>query len=75
MSDPFAATASGNPTARLTMVKQMSRNWTVTMATNLASNSEEVVTSQWRLSPGVYLEANREQDGSYSLGVRWLRRY
>ena len=73
--DPFAATASGNPTARLTVVKQMNRDWTVTMATNLASNSEEVVSSQWRLSQGVYLEANREQDGSYSLGVKWLLRY
>ncbi|HQT94673.1 MAG TPA: translocation/assembly module TamB domain-containing protein, partial [Thermoanaerobaculaceae bacterium] len=73
--DPFAATQTGSPTARLTVVKQMNRDWTVTMATNLAANREEVVTSQWRLRQGVYLEANREQDGSYSLEVKWQRRY
>ncbi|MDD5563994.1 MAG: translocation/assembly module TamB domain-containing protein [Thermoanaerobaculaceae bacterium] len=73
--DPFAATQSGSPTARLTVVKQMNRDWTVTVATNLAANREEVITSQWRLRQGVYLEANREQDGSYSLEVKWQRRY
>jgi hypothetical protein len=45
------------------------------MSTNLAANSEEVVTSRWRLAQGVYLEANREQDGSYSLEVKWQHRY
>ncbi len=73
--DPFAATQTGSPTARLTVVKQMRRDWTVTVATNLAANREEVVTSRWRLALGVYLEANREQDGSYSLEVKWQRRY
>ena len=73
--DPFAATQTGNPAARLTVVKQMNRDWNVTMSTNLAANSEEVVTSRWRLAQGVYLEANREQDGSYSLEVKWQHRY
>jgi hypothetical protein len=73
--DPFAATQSGSPTARLTVVKQMNRDWTVTVASNLAANREEVVTSQWRLRQGVYLEANREVDGSYSLEVKWQHRY
>jgi hypothetical protein len=73
--DPFAATQSGSPTARLTVVKRMNRDWTVTVATNLAANREEVVTSRWRLRQGIYLEANREVDGSYSLEVKWQRRY
>ena len=73
--DPFAATQTGDPTARLTVVKQLNRDWTVTMSTNLTSNSQQVITSRWRLSQGVYLEANRELDGSYSLEVKWQRRY
>jgi autotransporter translocation and assembly factor TamB len=73
--DPFAATQTGDPTARLTVVKQMNRDWTVTMSTNLTSNSEQVITSRWRLAQGVYLEANRELDGSYSLEVKWQHRY
>jgi autotransporter translocation and assembly factor TamB len=73
--DPFAATQSGNPTARLTVVKQLSRGWTVTLSTNLASNREEIVTSRWRLGQGIYLEADRDVDGSYALDVKWQVRY
>jgi hypothetical protein len=73
--DPFASTQSGSPTARLTVAKQLSRDWSVTVSTNLASNREEIVTSRWRLGQGIYIEANREADGSYSMEVKWQRRY
>ena len=73
--DPFASTQSGSPTARLTVAKQLSRDWSVTVSTNLTSNREEIVNSRWRLGQGIYLEANREADGSYSMEVRWQRRY
>ena len=73
--DPFGATESGDPTARLTVVKQLSRNWSVTVATNLTSNREEVVTSRVRLGPGLLLDAQRQADGSYSLELKWQHRY
>jgi hypothetical protein len=73
--DPFASTQSGSATARLTVAKQLSRTWNVTISTNLTSNREEIVTSRWRLGQGVYLQANREADGSYSMEVKWQRRY
>ena len=73
--DPFLATQGGNPTARLTVVKQLSQNWSVTLATNLDSNREDLIMSRWRLAPGVYLEAMRDVDSSYSLEVKWQRRY
>ena len=73
--DPFAATQTGSPTARLTVVKQLSHDWTVTVSTNLTSNREEVVTSRWLLGQGVYLEANRDVDGAYALDIKWQFRY
>ena len=73
--DPFASTQSGSPTARLTVAKQLSRTWNVTISTNLTSNREEIVASRWRLGQGIYLQANREADGSYSMEVKWQRRY
>jgi len=73
--DPFAATESGDPTARLTVVKQLSRNWSVTVATNLTSNREEVITSRVRLGQGLFLDAQRQADGSYSVEVKWQHRY
>lgn len=73
--DPFAATETGSPTARVTVVKQLSSDWTVTVSTNLAANREEVIQSRWRLGQGLFLQASRDIDGSYSMEVKWQRRY
>lgn len=73
--DPFADTTSGTPSARLTVVKQLSADWTVSVATNLSSNREELVSSRYQFAPGVFLVATRDVDGSYSLDVKWQRRY
>jgi hypothetical protein len=73
--DPVATSQTGNPTARLTVAKQLSRDWIVTVSTTLASNREEVIVSRWRLAQGLYLEATRDTDGSYALDVKWQRRY
>jgi translocation and assembly module TamB len=73
--DPFASTQSGSPTARLTVAKQLTRDWLFVVSTNLTSNREEIVTSRWRVGLGVYLEAARQADGSYSVGIQWQRRY
>ena len=62
-------------TARVTLVKQLAPNWTVVVESNLSSNREEVVISRWYLSPGLFLEATRDTDGSYSLDVKLRRRY
>ena len=73
--DPFVTTEAGTPTARLTVVKQLSPDWAVTVSTNLSSNREEVILSRWRVAKDVFLEATRDTDGSYSLEVKWRRRY
>lgn len=73
--DPFVSTEAGTPTARVTMVKQLSPDWSVTVSTNLSSNREEVIQSRWRVGKDLFLEATRDTDGSYSLEVKWRRRY
>jgi len=73
--DPLAVSPTGDPTARLTVVKRLSSELTVAVSTNLASNREEVLNARWRLGSGTFLEANRDSDGSYSLEIKWLRRY
>jgi autotransporter translocation and assembly factor TamB len=73
--DPSAITSTGGAATRLTVVKRFSTQWTVAVATNLDSNRQEVISSTWRLASGVYLEARREADGSYSMEVRWQRHY
>jgi hypothetical protein len=73
--DPFAEVSTGNPTARVTVVKQFSPAWTVILETNLSSNREEVITSRWRLGTGVFVEATRDTDGTYALDLKLRRRY
>ncbi|GBC80417.1 hypothetical protein HRbin09_01654 [bacterium HR09] len=68
-------TEAGTPTARVTMVKQLSPDWSVTVSSNLSSNREEVIQSRWRVGKDLFLEATRDTDGSYSLEVKWRRRY
>lgn len=73
--DPFVTAETGTPTARVTVVKQLSGDWWVTVSSNLSSNREEVVVSRWRVGKDLFLEATRDTDGSYSLELRWRRRY
>ncbi len=73
--DPFARTDAGDPTARVTLVKQISPSWTVAVESNLSANREELIYSRWILAPQVYLEATRRRDGSWSLDLRIRKRY
>ncbi len=73
--DPFAEVSTGNPAARITVVKQLSPTWTMVVQSNLSANREEAVTSRWMLGPGLFLEANRDIDGTYGLDLKLRRRY
>ncbi len=73
--DPFAETSTGNPTARVTVVKQLNPRWTVIVQSNLSSNREEVIVSRWYFGEGLFLEAMRDIDGSYAVDLKLRRRY
>ncbi len=73
--DPFAETSTGNPAARVTVVKQVNPRWTVILQSNLSANREEVIVSRWFLGTGLFLEATRDVDGSYAVDLKLRRRY
>ncbi len=73
--DPFAEASTGNPTARVTVVKQLGASWSLMLQTNLSTNREEVVVLRWFLGQGLFLEATRDLDGSVGLDVKLRRRY
>jgi len=73
--DPFTESSTGNPTARVTVVKQLSPTWTVMLQSNLSTNRQEVIVSRWFLRPGLFLEATRDVDGTLSLDIKQRRRY
>ncbi len=73
--DPFSESDAGSPTARVTLVKQLTPTWTIAVESNLASNREEVFFSRWILAPQVYLELTRQRDGSWATDLRLRKRY
>ncbi len=73
--DPFAETSTGNPTARISLVKQLNPTWTFIVQSNLSAEREEVVVSRWYLAPGLFVEASRDIDGSYGVDLKLRRPY
>jgi autotransporter translocation and assembly factor TamB len=73
--DPFAETSTGNPTARLSVIKQLTPAWTVILQTTLSGEREQLVISRWYLSPGLFLEAAQHEDRSLSLDLKLRRPY
>jgi autotransporter translocation and assembly factor TamB len=73
--DPFAATSTGNPTARLSVIKQLTPSWTVILQTTLSGEREQIVTSRWYLAPGLFIEAAQREDESLSLDLKLRRSY
>jgi autotransporter translocation and assembly factor TamB len=73
--DPFAVDQTGNPTARLSLIKQITPSWTVILQSTLSGEREQVVVSRWYLAPGLFLEAGQHEDRSLSLDLKMRRPY
>ena len=74
--DPFAATENGEPTARLTVVKQLAKRWTVhgvdQPLVQPRAGHQEPLPARRRGSSSTL---RRQEDGSYFAEVQWQHRY
>ncbi len=73
--DPFAADSTGNPTARLSVIKQLTPSWTVILQSTLDGEREQLVVSRWYIAPGLFIEAAQNRDESLSLDLKLRRPY
>ncbi len=73
--DPFTEASTGNPTARVSVVKQLRPSWTFVLQSNLSAEREAVVVSRWYLAPGLFVEASRAIDGSVGIDLKLRRPY
>jgi len=73
--DPFAADSTGNPTARLSVIKQLTPSWTVILQTTLSGDREQIVVSRWYLAPGLFVEAGQHADRSLTFDLKLRRPY
>lgn len=73
--DPAFVGTLGNSTARITVQKQLSRQLSVTFATNVNSTAQELLQGQYDLTPNVSLVVQRDETGVFSVVYKIRRRY
>ncbi len=73
--DPTFVSGVGNATARITVEEPISKNATLTYATNVNSTAEQLIQGEWRVTPDFSVVAVRDESGVFSLIFRLHRRY
>ena len=73
--DPAFVGTLGNSTARITVQKQLSRQLSVTYATNVNSTAQQLLQGQYDLTPNASLVVTRDESGVFSVVYKIRRRY
>ncbi len=73
--DPFILGSSAEMTARLTIGKEISRDFYVYYSTNLTRETEEMIRLEWDLSSGFSIVGTRNEIGRLSFDVKVRKRF
>ncbi len=73
--DPSYVGTLGNSSARITVQQQISRQLTVTYATNVNSSAEQLIQVQYDVSPTASIVAARDETGVFSIVYKIRKRY
>ena len=73
--DPTFVSGLGNATARITVQEQVSKNATLTYATNVNSTAEQLIQGELNLTQNFSVVAVRDEVGVFSLIFKLRRRY
>lgn len=73
--DPFVMGSSAEMTARLTLGKKISRNFSLLYSTNLTSQREELTRIEWEILSDVSIVGMRDENGRISIDVKIHKRF
>lgn len=73
--DPTFVSGLGNATARITVQEQVSKNATLTYATNVNSTAEQLIKGELHITHNLSVVAVRDEVGVFSLIFQLHRRY
>ena len=73
--DPTFVGSLGNSTARITVEQQISRDATLTYATNVNSTAQQLIEAQFFVTPSVSIVAQRDESGVFSLMLKIHQRF
>lgn len=68
--NPVIGSSTSAPTARLTAARQLSKDMTVTYSTNIASDPNQILTVEYRVSNRMSFVAQYEQGSNRNLSTR-----
>jgi len=72
--DPVIAGTAREGTSRLTVGTSIARNLLIVYSTNISSLRQEIYYLQYQLSPSISLIGMHNQDGNFSIDIRYRRR-
>ncbi len=73
--DPAFIGTLGNSTARITVQQQLSRQITLTYATNVNSSAQQLIAVQYEFNPNLSVVATRDETGVFSVVYKIRKRY
>jgi translocation and assembly module TamB len=73
--DPAFVGTLGNSAARITVQQQLSRQITLTYATNVNSEAEQLIGFQYNFSPTLSVVAQRDESDVFSVVFKVRKRY
>jgi len=73
--DPAFVGTLGTSAARITVQQQLSRQLTLTYATNVNSSAQQLIQVQYQLNPRMSIVATRDETGVFSLVYKIRQRY
>jgi translocation and assembly module TamB len=73
--DPTWVGSIGNSTARITVSEQVSKNATLTYATNINSTAQQLIQAELNVTSTVSILAVRDESGVFSMMFKVHRRY
>ena len=73
--DPAFVGTLGTSSARITVEQQLSRQLSVTFATNVNSSSEQLIQLQYQLGDNKSIVATRDENGVFSVVYKIRKRY
>jgi translocation and assembly module TamB len=73
--DPLLVGRGSDPTARVTVGRQVNRNFSILYSSNISGPQEQVIIVEYRLSDRFSLVGVRDQDGNFSFDLRVRKRF
>lgn len=64
-----------DPSARLTLGRQINKNLSITYSRNVTSSQDQVIQLEYRISDRISVVATRDEDGAFGLDFRLKKRF